>query len=219
MESITLQAAPRTVIGKKVKSLRRQDIVPGVIYGHHIEPLAVQFDARHVTKVFSLVGTSSTVEVTVEGYEEPYLAIFRDTQVDIIRRNLTHVDLQALSLTETVRVPVSVILTGASPAVELGGVLVHILNELEIEALPNALIPSVTIDISTLENIGDSVSVGDISVPEGVTILTPADETIVHVTYQAAEEEEEEEEEELLITGEMAAGEETTAAEEPEEEA
>jgi large subunit ribosomal protein L25 len=218
MDSITLQAAPRTVIGKKVKTLRRQDIVPGVIYGHHIEPLAVQFDARHVAKVLRQVGTSSTVEVTVEGQEEPYLAIFRDTQVDIIRRNLTHVDLQALSLTETVRVPVSVILTGTSPAVELGGVLVHILNELEIEALPNALIPSVEIDISTLENIGDSVSVSDISVPEGVTILNPAADTIVQVIYQIEEELEEEAEEELLITGELLEGEEMPAEEEAEEE-
>ena len=94
-----------------------------------------QFDARHVVKILNHVGTSSTVEVQVEGNPEPYLAIFRDTQIDIIRRSLIHVDLQALSLTETVRVPVSVILTGVSPAIELGGVLVQILNELEIEAL------------------------------------------------------------------------------------
>jgi large subunit ribosomal protein L25 len=197
MESITLQATPRTLTGKKVKTLRRQNIVPGVIYGHHIDPQAVQFDSPHVTKVLNQVGTSSTVEVMVEGNEEPYLAIFRDTQIDVIRRTLTHVDLQALSLTETVRVPVSIILIGESPAVEdFDGVLVQILNELEIEALPNALIPSVTIDLSTLVAIGDSILVGDLTVPEGVTILTPSEETIVQVVYQAAEEEEEVEEEE-----------------------
>ena len=216
MDSVTLHATPRTVVGKKVKVLRRQNIVPGVIYGHHIESLAVQFDARHVTSVLNMVGTSSTVEVAVEGHKDPYLAIFRDTQIDVIRRTINHVDLQVLSLTETVRVPVSVFLTGESPAVELGGVLVQILNELEIEALPNALIPSVEIDISILAEIGDTISVGDLEVPEGVTILNPTQETIVQVIWQVAEEEEEPEveEEELLLTEE---GEEETASEEAEE--
>ena len=217
MDSITLHASPRTVIGKQVKALRRQNIVPGVIYGHHIDPVVVQFDARHVTKVLNAVGTSSTVEVTVDGHEDPYLVIFRDTQIDTIRRTLTHIDLQALSLTETVRVPVSVILTGESLAVEEGGVLVQILNELEIEALPNALIPSVEIDISILAEIGDSVSVGDLVVPEGVTILNPSEDTIVQVIYQVAEEEldvVEEEEEELLPTDEA---EEVTDSEEEED--
>lgn len=195
MESITLHAAPRTVIGKQVKALRRQDIVPGTIYGHHIEPQSVQFDARHVAKTLSLVGSSSTVQVLVEGNEEPYLAIFRDTQIDVIRRSLIHVDLQALSLTETVRVPVSVNLVGISPAIELGGVLVQILNELEIEALPNALIPSVEIDISILAHIGDSISVGDLVIPEGVTVLNPIGETIVQIIWQIEEVEVEVEEE------------------------
>jgi large subunit ribosomal protein L25 len=138
----------------------------------------------------------------VDGHKEPYLAIFRDTQIDVIRRSITHIDLQALSLTETVRVPLSVILTGESPAVEAGGVLVQILNELEIEALPSALIPSVEIDISTLVEIGDSVSVGDLTVPEGVEILNPVEETIVQVIYQVAEEEELEVEEEEFEIGE-----------------
>ena len=214
MDSITLHASPRTVIGKQVKALRRQNVVPGVIYGHHIEPITVQFDASHVTKILSAVGTSSTVEVIVDGHEDPYLAIFRDTQIDVIRRTITHVDLQALSLTETVRVPVSVILTGESPAVEAGGVLVQILNELEIEALPNALIPSVEIDLSVLGEIGDSVSVGDLTVPEGVEILNPAEETIVQVTYQAAEEEELVAEVEEFAVGEAAIPEAEAAADE-----
>ena len=184
MESTTLHASPRTVVGKKVKTLRNQNIVPGIIYGHHIEPQVVQFDGRHITKVLNQVGTSSTVEVQVEGTDEPYLAIFRDTQIDVIRRSINHVDLQALSLTETVRVPVNVILTGVSPAIELGGVLVQILNELEIEALPNALIPSVEIDLAVLADIGDSVSVGDLVVPEGVTILNGQEESIVQVTEE-----------------------------------
>lgn len=220
METITLQAAPRTVVGKKVKILRRQNVVPGVIYGRHIDPVVVQFDAREISKVLSAVGTSSTFEVRVDGQDEPYLVIFRDTQLDVIRRNLTHVDLQALSLTETVRVPVSVILIGESPAVEDGGVLVQVLNELEIEALPNALIPSIDIDLSKLTEIGDSVLVRDLEVPEGVTILNAGDETIVQVTYQVEEEELEEEEEELmpseLIAG-LEEGEEEAVEEEPEE--
>jgi large subunit ribosomal protein L25 len=198
METLELRATPREIIGgNRVKALRHKDIVPGIIYGHGIEPIAVQFDSREVEKAISEAGTSSTVQVYVEGVSDPYLAIFRDVQYHIIRRNVIHLDLQALNLKETVRVPVTVTLTGESPAVEeLDGVLLHILNELEIEALPTALVPSIEVDVSVLVEIGQSITVGDIAPPPGVTILNSAHDIIAQIVYAEEEKEEEEEEEE-----------------------
>lgn len=197
MEVLELRATPRTVVGKKVKVLRQKDIVPGVIYGHGIGSLPVQFDSRELQKAIGQAGTSSTIQIYVEGHKDPYLAIFRAVQYHPIKRNVIHLDLQALDVTETVRVPVPVILVGESPAeVDLDGVVLHILNELEIEALPTALIPSIEIDISVLTEIGQSITVGDLIPPEGVTILNTPSDTIVQVTW-AEEEEEEEEEVEL----------------------
>jgi large subunit ribosomal protein L25 len=206
METLELRATPREIVGgKQVKALRREDIVPGIIYGHGIDPIAVQFDSREIEKAISQAGTSSTIQVYVEGVSDPYLAIFRDVQYHVIKRNVIHLDLQALNLLETVRVPVSVILTGQSPAVEdAGGVLLHILNELEIEALPTALVPSIEIDVSVLTEIGQSITVGDIVPPPGVTILNTPHETIAQVIYTEEEKEEEvAEEAEVIEPGEV----------------
>jgi len=193
MEALELRATPRTVVGKKVKALRHKDIVPGVIYGHGVGSLPVQFDSRELQKAISQAGTSSTLQVYVEGQNDPYLAIFRDVQIHPIKRNVVHLDLQALDVTETVRVPVSVVLVGESPAIELGGVLLQILNELEIEALPTALVPQIEVDVSILTEIGQSISVGDITPPAGVTILNTPSDSVVQITWVAEEEEEEEE--------------------------
>jgi large subunit ribosomal protein L25 len=199
METLELRAIPRQIVGgNRVKALRREDIVPGIIYGHGIDPIPVQFDSREVEKAISQAGTSSTVQVYIEGISDPYLAIFRDVQYHTLKRNVIHLDLQALNLKETVRVPVSVVLTGESPAVEdAGGVLLHILNELEIEALPTALVPSIEIDVSVLTEIGQSITVSDITPPSGVTILNAPHDIVAQVIY--AEEEKEEEEEAEVV--------------------
>jgi large subunit ribosomal protein L25 len=202
MQTIELRAEPRTLTGKKAKLLRHQNIVPGVIYGRHIEPIAIQFEYRELLTALNRAGTSAALQLSLEGAEEPYLAIFRDVQHNPIRRDVTHVDLQALSLTETVRVPVNVVLTGSAPATEeAGGVVMQLLTELEIEALPTALIPVIEVDISGLEEIGDLITVGDLTVPEGVEILNAATETIVQITFMA--EEDLEPEEPMALEGEL----------------
>ncbi len=193
MEAIELHAERRTLVGKKVKLLRHENIVPGIIYGRHIEPIAIQLDNRELNRVLGQAGTSAAVQVHLKGAEEPYLAIFRDVQHNPIRRNIRHVDLQALSLTETVRVAVNVVTVGLAPATEEeGGVLMQLLTELNIEALPMALIPSIEVDVSGLTEIGDTIAVDDITVPDGVSILNAPDETIVQVTFMAEEDLEEE---------------------------
>ncbi len=189
MKAIELRAQPRMLTGKQVKLLRRQNVVPGVVYGHNIDPIAVQFDTKELSHALRRAGSSATVQLAVDGTEAPYLVIFRDVQHHPIRRDVSHVDLQALSLTETVRVPVSVVLTGRSSAVDdLGGVLLQTLLELEIEALPMDLVPSIEVDISGLTTIGSSITVADLSIPETITVLNAKDATIVQVTFEAAEE-------------------------------
>jgi large subunit ribosomal protein L25 len=219
MKAIELRAEPRTLIGKKVKLLRQQEIVPGVVYGRHIDPVAVQFSSKELMSALNRAGTSALVQLELEGSKEPYLTIFRDVQHHPIRRDVSHVDLQALSLDETVRVPVNVVVVGTAPVtVEGEGVLMQLLTELEIEALPTALIAAIEIDVSGLDEVGDSITVSDVSVPEGVTILNPPSETIVQITWMV--EEVLEEEEELPLEGELGVLEvegEEAEAEEPEE--
>lgn len=189
-ETIALQATPRTVIGKQVNALRRQGFVPGIIYGHNMDPIPVQFNAHDLARYVSKFGVSSTVRVAVEGTADPYLAIFRDVQYHRTRRAIRHLDLQALSLTELVRMPLPITLVGTSPAVVLGALLLQQLNELEVEALPGALVPSIEIDLSVLVEVGQSVQVKDLVPPEGIKFLNPPTDIIVQ-TARIAEEEEE----------------------------
>ncbi len=206
MEGIELQANPRSVTGKQVKRLRQEGFIPAIIYGYGIDPISVKFEAVEFSKAVSKAGTSTAVQVHVEGESEPLLAIFRDVQYDPIRRSVIHADLQALNVKETVRVPVSIVLVGQAPAVEeQGAVLLQVLNEVEIEALPTALIPFLEIDVTGLTEIGQSIAVGDIDTPEGVTILTSPDETVAQITYieEVTEEEEEALEEAPLSLGEV----------------
>ena len=211
MKAIELRAQPRTLIGKQVKTLRHQALVPGVVYGRHIEPLAVQFDYKELLVALNRAGTSAAVQLQVTGTPEPYLTIFRDIQHHPIRRDVSHVDLQALSLDETVQVSVNVALVGEAPIIVDGeGVLMQLLNEVTIEALPTALIAVIEVDISGLTEVGQTITVGDLVVPEGVTILTSPEDTVVQVTYMA-EEEDLEAVSELPLEGELGLLEETEA--------
>lgn len=193
MERIQLSAMPRTVVGKQVKRLRSENLTPGVIYGHGFESLAVQFATRELETALTRAGSSTLLDVDVAGVPQPYTVIVRDMQRHVLKRFVTHVDMQALNMTETVRVQVALVLVGESPAVrDLFGMLLQVLTEVEIECLPAALIPAIEIDVSGMTELGDALTVGDLVVPEGIEILTSADEVVVQVSMPEEEEEEEE---------------------------
>lgn len=194
-EQIVLSATKRTVVGKQVKALRRAGKLPGVIYGKHTEPVAISLDAHDAGRVLAGVGPSTLITIDVEGQQYPVLV--RDRQYNYIYRNLTHVDFFAVSMTEALRVEVRVELTGKSPAVkDFNAVVVHLLESLEVECLPQDLPESFTVDISGLKNIGDSFTVADLKVPAGLKVLHDPEEVIVHVTPPMGEE---------VETGEVAA--------------
>jgi len=193
MERIQLSAMPREVIGKQVKHLRDANLIPGVIYGHGFEPLPVQFAARDLELVLQRAGTSTLLNIEVAGTSQPYTVIVRDVQRHPLKRYVTHVDMQALNMAETVRVAIPVVLSGDSPAVrDLHGMLLHLITEVEVEGLPSALIPAIEVNVSGLTELGAALTVGALAIPEGLKILTPAEEIVVQVSMPEEEEEEEE---------------------------
>ncbi len=188
MKQIELMATPRTVIGKQVKTLSHQGLVPGVMYGHGIEPLSLQFDAREVERVALQAGRSTLVQVKVEGVANPYLAIFRDMQRHPIKRNLRHIDLQALSLEEKVRLPIPVILTGDSSAVKnYGAMLMHTINEVEVECLPTHLISAIEVDVTKLTEPGQVIRLRDLNIPAEITLLRDLDDVVVQASLTEEE--------------------------------
>jgi large subunit ribosomal protein L25 len=178
MEKVLLKATKRTVTGKQVKALRRAGELPAVIYGRHVEPVSISLDAHSTELVFAKLTSSTLVTIDVDGQE--YAALVREKQRNFIKGNLTHIDFLALDLTEMIRTKVRLTFTGVSSAVkDFSAVLVHRMDALEVECLPTDLPERITVDISSIKEIGNSIRVSDISLPENVTVLDDADDIVI----------------------------------------
>jgi large subunit ribosomal protein L25 len=186
------------VIGKKVKRLRREGLLPAVVYGHNIEPIPISLDMREANRTLDSISPSALIVLNIDG--DKHYAIVRDKQRNPLLRSIIHIDFQAVSLTETVRADVNVNIVGEAPAVETYlAILVPSLEQLSIECLPTNLPDRIDVDVSGLAEIGDSLLVSDLIVPDGVEILNDPEDVVVVVIPPAAEEEEEVEEEEVEI--------------------
>lgn len=196
MDEFVLQADKREAIGKKVKGLRREGKLPAIIYGHGIDPIPISMDYRQTTRSLSSITSSSLVVVEVGG--DKITTLIRDRQFDPVTGNLLHVDFLSISMTEKLRTDVGLDFVGDAPAVKnFGGVLVTGLEALEVECFPQDLPDKIDVDISVLEEIGDSLYVRDLTMPEGVELITSEDEMLILVTTPAVEPVEEEVEEEV----------------------
>jgi len=198
MDKIIVNATPRTIVGKQVRALRREGIIPAVLYGPRMDPINVSLEARTASRILAKMTASSLVTVLLDGKEYP--ALVREKQRNFIKGNLLHVDFQIISMSEKLRTKVGIELVGEAPVVnEFIAVLVNGLEELEVECLPSDLPERITVDVSTLANIGDGIYVKDIIVSDKVDILDNIEEMIVFATssYEEPEEEEVEVEEDL----------------------
>lgn len=188
MERFILEATRRTLTGKKVSQLRREGKTPAVLYGRTLEkPIAITLDRRELAKVLRKASFSSLITINVDG--EEHSTLVRDFQTDKILDDLTHVDFLAVSLTETVRTEVRVVMEGKAPVVtNLNGLLVSGLESVQVESLPQDLPDHFVVDVSNLVEYGDAIFVRDLVAPANVTILTDPDELIVIGSAPAVEE-------------------------------
>ena len=198
MEEVVFQANRREVTGKKVKALRRDGMLPAVVYGHNIEPISISLDMRDAMRTLDSISPSALVVLDIDG--EKHYTLVRDKQRNPVRRSIIHIDFQAVSLTETVRADVNIDIFGEAPAVEAYlAIVVPSLEQLSIESLPTDLPDKIDVDISGLSEIGDSILVGDLIIPDGIQVMNDPDDVVVVVIAQAAEEVEEVEEEEVEL--------------------
>lgn len=196
MEEIVLKAKRRDVIGKQVKALRREGLVPAIIYGLGLTPIPLSLDYRDASRVLHVVSSSHLLVIDIEG--DQHTTLIRDRQRDPVTGNILHVDFLEVSMTETLRTMVSLDVQGESPAVtEEGGVLVAGQEQIEVECLPADLPSSIVVDLSVLKEIGDALYVRDLNIPPKVDVLTDSEEMVLLITAPAVEIEEEELEEEL----------------------
>ncbi|MBE0683047.1 MAG: 50S ribosomal protein L25 [Anaerolineales bacterium] len=186
MDKVVLKAVKRDVTGKQVSALRRAGKLPAVIYGRHVEPIAISLDAHSTSLAMAKLTSSSLVTIELDGREYPSLV--RERQRNYIKGNLTHVDFLAVDLNEKIRATVRLEFVGISAAVkDFNGVLVKNLEKLEVECLPTDLPERITVDISALKQIGNGIRVRDMAISDNVRILNDEDEMIAVAT--AAKEE------------------------------
>ncbi len=186
MDKVVLKAVKRDVTGKQVSALRRAGKLPAVIYGRHVEPIAISLDAHTTSLAMAKLTSSSLVTIELDGREYPSLV--RERQRNYIKGNLTHVDFLAVDLNEKIRATVRLEFVGISAAVkDYNGVLVKNLEKLEVECLPTDLPERITVDISALKQIGNGIRVRDMAISDNVRILNDEDEMIAVAT--AAKEE------------------------------
>jgi len=197
MEEVVLKANTRTVIRKRIKALRREGLLPAVVYGRGIESIAISMDAHKTNRTLAGVSSSQLITVDVDGGEHKVLV--KEKQRDPVTGIVLHIDFLEVSMTEKLRTAVGIELVGEAPAInELGGVLQTGLEELMVECFPGDLPERISIDISGLVEIGDALYVRDVEAVDKVEILTEDEEMLVLINAPAAIEEEEEEEEEIL---------------------
>ncbi|MCD4803486.1 MAG: 50S ribosomal protein L25 [Anaerolineales bacterium] len=180
MEKYVLEAKKREVIGKQVKALRREGLLPAVIYGSDIEPMPLTLNTYEVRQILGVIGANTLVTIKI-GKKE-HLALVRDLQREVINRNLLHIDFQAVSMEETISTTVPVVVVGEAPAVkELNALLVTSLEFLQIEAKAKDLPDTIQVDISELAEIGDNIRIKDLIISGDVNVLDDQELTVVVV--------------------------------------
>lgn len=178
-DTITLKVTERTELGKAVKALRRQGYVPANMYERGKESIAISAVSGEISKVFGQAGKHHPVELVVDG--KKHLVMIKDVDIDPVKNTLRHVGFHAVKKGEKVTAEVPVKIDGEIPAQKLSLLILQNLDTVEVEALPASLPDELFVPGSMLAEEGDKVTVADIIVPEGVTIMSDPETMVADV--------------------------------------
>lgn len=177
----TIQAAPRSVLGKQVKQLRRDGRLPGNVYGRGIESVAIEIDHRDFTRSLKSNGVRGMFELSIAGEAAPRHVVLRGLARAGGTGDPIHVDFYQVDLNRPITAHVPVHIVGESPAVrDLAGTLVQSLDQVAIRCLPLAIPDSLEVDAAALKNFETVLTVGDLPIRAGVEVTT--DPSIVVAT-------------------------------------
>ena len=214
-----LTAHTREIRGKKVKTLRRQGITPVHVFGHGIEPEALQCDTIDLQKVLAQAGSTGIVGLKIDKSRKKRNVMIREVQKEPRSGQLLHVDFYQIRMEEKLKVDVPIILTGEAPALKLKeNFLSHELDSLSVECLPDDIPNHIEVDVSILEEADQSIYVEDIVLGKEITVLNNPDQLVAKINIRHVEREIEVEEAEAAEEGEVEAVEEESTEESPSEE-
>jgi large subunit ribosomal protein L25 len=190
MDRVQMSAQVRREVGKgPARRVRREGLIPAVVYGPRTTPLPISLDLREVKQVLAS-GENVLVDLKIQGGKKKRdnrLVMVKSFDVHPVTDRLRHVDLYEVSLEETIRVEVPINLTGDAQGVKMGGILSPLIRALEISCLPEQIPEHIEVDCSALD-IGDTIHVSDLSIPEEIQVLTDLSTAVVTVSPPEAEE-------------------------------
>lgn len=203
MERLSLSAKPRTILGKKVKNLRRGGELPGNIYGKGLNSTAVTIAERAFRDIHRQAGETGVVYLNIDGETEPHPVLVHSVQKDPVSGAPFHVDFYQVNLKEKTTAAVPVSLVGENELEKRGeGLIIQTLNEVEVEALPTDIPHEFLVDVSKLTEIGQTFKVGDLDYDRAkVEVKVDPEENIL--VMQTAEMKEEPVEEEVAVEEEV----------------
>jgi len=190
MTKITLSLEPRKILGKKVKTLRKQGIIPANIFGNKIKSTAVQVKSTVFRPIYTQAGETQIVYVQVEGEKTDRPVLLTNISYDPMTGDILHLDLHQVNLKEKVTANIPIEIIGESAAVkDLQATLITSLDEIEVEALPTDLPDHFTVDVSALKNLGDLIKVSDLNIDRSKIEVKIDPETII-ITVAGQQKEE-----------------------------
>jgi large subunit ribosomal protein L25 len=186
-----LKVSKRDITGKKVRFLRRQGIVPANIYGHGIESTPINVDTRSLKHLLAHTGKTDLISLKVDNSTEPIRVLMREIQRNPLTDEPLHVDFYKVSMTEKIKAEVPLVFVGEAPVLKKvkNSSILHLLDALEIEALPDDLPHSFEVDISNLEELDHTIHIKDIPLGHGITLLSDPEQMVVKVAEARKEEE------------------------------
>ena len=217
-KSFSMVAEPREVTGKATRRLRRKNLIPGVVYGHRVSPQNVQISKREFEHTYLRAGNNSLVDLSVGADGKPQKVFIYEVQRNPINHEPTHIDFVVVNLREEMTATVPLVLVGESPIVRnKEGLLLHHTDHIMVRTLPTDIPPLIEVDISGLTEVDQAIHVGELELPENVTLLSNPEDLVAKIIEMPVVEEEVEEAAEAEAEGGEAEGGEAEGASEDQE--
>jgi len=178
-KSFLLNAKTRTETGKQVANLRKQGLLPAVIYGHNLATKSLTLNTTEVDKILRQISESDLVDLVIDN-KKPLKVLFHEISRDPLTEKIIHIDFYQVRMDEKIETEIELNFIGEAPAVkDLGAILVKTLDHIEVECLPGDLISRLDVDLSLLSAIGSIIRAKDLKIPTNITLLTDQETPVV----------------------------------------